>query len=98
MISALRVSLASILVSVGMLAAFFACYAASYPAVWVANVSSAGKAFQVGTGIITAGAAFLICKRERLERHPWSAALLVACGWIAIVSAATASFTALGRL
>jgi hypothetical protein len=68
MISALRVSLAIILVPIGMLAAFFVCYAVLHPAFWVANVTPAGKAFQVGATIIAAATALYFGKERA-----WSA-------------------------
>jgi len=97
MISALRVSLAIILVPIGMLAAFFVCYAVVYPTFWVANVTPAGKAFQVGATIIAAATGFLLRPRARLKRHPWLAASLLASSLIFIVVAVTAIFTGLGH-
>ncbi|WP_137897700.1 hypothetical protein [Sphingomonas sp. 2SG] len=97
MFSALRVSLAITFVPTSMLGVFFACYAALYPAFWLANVTPAGKAFQVGVTIIAAATGSLLWHSARLERHPWFAASLLACGFIAIVFAATVIFTGLGR-
>jgi hypothetical protein len=97
MISALRASLAITLVPSSMLAAFFVCYAARYPTFWVANVTPAGRAFQVGATIITAATGSLLWQRARLERHPWFAASLLASGLIVIVSAVTVIFTGLDR-
>jgi hypothetical protein len=97
MISALRVSLAIILVPIGMLAAFFVCYAVLHPAFWVANVTPAGKAFQVGATIIAAATGSLLWQRARLERHPWLAASLLASSLVVIVFAVTVIFTGLGR-
>ena len=97
MISALRVSLAITLVPISMLAAFFVCYAVFNPTFWVANVTPAGKAFQVGATIIAAATGFLLRPRADPERHPWLAASLLASSLIVIVLATTLIFKGLGR-
>jgi len=97
MISALRVSLAITLVPISMIAAFFVCYALLYPTFWVADVTPAGKAFQVGATIIAAATGFLLRPRADPERHPWLAASLLASSLIVIVLATTLIFKGLGR-
>jgi hypothetical protein len=97
MISALCVSLAITLIPIGMIAAFFVCYALLYPMFWAADVTPAGKAFQVGATIIVAATGFLLRPRARLRRHPWLAASLLASSLIVIVFTVTVIFTGLGR-
>jgi hypothetical protein len=96
MIAALRVSLASILIPIGLLAAFFICYAAFYPAFWAASVTPAGKAFQVGTLLLALVTSSLIWRKERLERHLWAAGLLLPAGLIVIITVFATAFRALG--
>ena len=96
MIAALRVSLASILVPISLLAAFFILYAALYPAFWATSVISAGKAFQGGTLLLALAIASLLWSRERLEHHLWASGLLLVSGLIVIACMLATTFTALG--
>jgi hypothetical protein len=96
MIAALRVSLASILVPISFLAAFFILYAAFYPAFWTTSVTSAGKAFQVGTLLLALAVASLLWPKGRLERHLWASGLLLISGLIVIACVLATAFTAVG--
>lgn len=96
MIAALRVSLATILIPVGLLAAFFTCYAVFYPAFWAASVTPAGKAFEVGTLFLALVTASLVWRKELLERHLLAAGLLLPAGLIVIIIVFATAFKTLG--
>lgn len=93
----LRVSLSLIVVPIGMLATLFICYAALDPAFWVANVTWAGKAFQVGATITAIATGSSLWRRTRLARHPWFAASLLVSALVFIGFAVAAIVTGLSR-
>ena len=97
MTRALRVSLLLVVVPISMLATFFICYAALDPAFWVANVTSAGKAFQVGATITAIATGSFLLPRTRLARHPWFAASLLISASVFIGFAVAAIVTGLSR-
>lgn len=97
MAAVLRVALVGVLLPIGMLAAFFVCYAALYPSYWVNDLSTALKAFQGGILLLALSMGAVLWTKTRFERHLLLVSLLLVIGVGVLAFLLPGIFESLGR-